>query len=45
MRELRRCHYFVDQTIGESKMSSTIMYEAIWLVWRLVFGNYLVGYK
>ena len=26
---------FVDRTIGESKMSSTIMYEAIWMVWRL----------
>ena len=33
---------FVDRTIGESKMSSTIMYEAIWMVCRLrlwkVFG-------
>jgi len=33
---------FVDRTIGESKMSSTIMYEAIWMVWRLrlwkIFG-------
>ncbi len=26
---------FVDRTIGESKMSTTIMYEAIWMVWRL----------
>ena len=26
---------FVDRTIGESKMSKTIMYEAIWMVWRL----------
>ena len=26
---------FVDRTIGESKMSSSIMYEAIWMVWRL----------
>ena len=26
---------FVDRTIGESKMSSHIMYEAIWIVWRL----------
>ena len=33
---------FVDRTIGESKMSTTIMYEAIWMVWRLrlwkIFG-------
>ena len=26
---------FVDRTIGESKMSKSIMYEAIWMVWRL----------
>ena len=26
---------FVDRTIGESKMSKSIMYEAIWIVWRL----------
>ena len=26
---------FVDRTIGESKMSQSIMYEAIWMVWRL----------
>ena len=26
---------FVDRTIGESKMSKKIMYEAIWMVWRL----------
>ena len=26
---------FVDRTIGESKMSKTIMFEAIWMVWRL----------
>ena len=26
---------FADRTIGESKMSKTIMYEAIWMVWRL----------
>lgn len=34
---------FVDRTIGESKMSTTIMYEAIWMVWRLrlwkIFGR------
>ena len=33
---------FADRTIGESKMSKTIMYEAIWMVWRLriwkIFG-------
>ena len=33
---------FADRTIGESKMSRTIMYEAIWMVWRLriwkIFG-------
>ena len=33
---------FIDRTIGESKMSTTIMYEAIWMVWRLrlwkIFG-------
>jgi len=26
---------FVDRTIGQSKMSKAIMYEAIWMVWRL----------
>ena len=34
---------FVDRTIGESKMSNRIMYEAIWMVWRLriwkIFGS------
>ena len=34
---------FIDRTIGESKMSTTIMYEAIWMVWRLrlwkIFGR------
>ncbi|MGY8787692.1 MAG: polyprenol monophosphomannose synthase [Fidelibacterota bacterium] len=33
---------FHDRTIGESKMSKSIMYEAIWMVWRLriwkIFG-------
>ncbi len=33
---------FVDRTIGESKMSKAIMYEAIWMVLRLriwkIFG-------
>lgn len=26
---------FADRTIGQSKMSKSIMYEAIWMVWRL----------
>ena len=26
---------FMDRTIGKSKMSKSIMYEAIWMVWRL----------
>ncbi|MBQ33934.1 MAG: dolichyl-phosphate beta-D-mannosyltransferase, partial [Candidatus Marinimicrobia bacterium] len=26
---------FIDRTIGESKMSKSIMYEAIFVVWRL----------
>jgi len=33
---------FTDRTIGDSKMSKAIMYEAIWMVWRLriwkIFG-------
>ena len=33
---------FVDRTVGESKMSKAIMYEAMWMVWRLrlwkIFG-------
>jgi len=33
---------FIDRTIGESKMSRSIMFEAIWIVWRLriwrIFG-------
>ena len=33
---------FIDRTIGESKMSRTIMFEAVWMVWRLriwrIFG-------
>ena len=33
---------FVDRTIGESKMSKAIMFEAIWIPWRLriwkIFG-------
>jgi dolichol-phosphate mannosyltransferase len=26
---------FIDRTIGESKMSKSIMYEAVFVVWRL----------
>tara|TARA_Y100000741_G_scaffold66024_2_gene47588 strand:+ start:28023 stop:28739 length:717 start_codon:yes stop_codon:yes gene_type:complete len=26
---------FIDRTIGESKMSKSIMFEAVWMVWRL----------
>ena len=41
-RILEKPIIFVDRTIGESKMSKTIMYEAIWMVWRLriwkIFG-------
>ena len=33
---------FIDRTIGESKMSRSIMFEAVWMVWRLriwrIFG-------
>ena len=33
---------FIDRTIGQSKMSKKIMFEAIWMVWRLriwrIFG-------
>ena len=33
---------FIDRTIGESKMSRSIMFEAVWIVWRLriwrIFG-------
>ncbi len=33
---------FIDRTIGESKMSKHIMFEAVWMVWRLriwrIFG-------
>lgn len=35
---------FIDRTIGESKMSRSIMIEAVWIVWRLrmsrIFGRY-----
>jgi dolichol-phosphate mannosyltransferase len=34
---------FVDRTIGESKMSKTIMLEAIWVVWRLRLIKFLKG--
>lgn len=26
---------FIDRTVGESKMSKSIMFEAVWIVWRL----------
>ena len=33
---------FIDRTVGESKMSRAIMFEAVWIVWRLriwrIFG-------
>jgi len=33
---------FIDRTIGESRMSRSIMFEAVWMVWRLriwrIFG-------
>jgi dolichol-phosphate mannosyltransferase len=29
---------FVDRRAGESKMSGRIVWEALWLVWRLRFG-------
>ncbi|MDZ7820512.1 MAG: polyprenol monophosphomannose synthase [Candidatus Marinimicrobia bacterium] len=38
-----RCHehsiVFIDRTVGQSKMSKNIVYEAVWMVWRLVFLN------
>ena len=30
---------FIDRTVGQSKMSKNIIYEAVWMVWRLVFWN------
>ena len=34
---------FIDRTVGQSKMSRSIMFEAIWMVWRLriwrIFGS------
>ena len=37
------CHehsiVFIDRTVGQSKMSKNIIYEAVWMVWRLVFWN------
>lgn len=37
------CHehsiVFIDRTVGQSKMSKNIIYEAVWMVWRLVFLN------
>ncbi len=38
-----KCHehsiVFIDRTVGQSKMSKNIIYEAIWMVWRLTFWN------
>ena len=34
---------FVDRTIGESKMSKSIMLEAIWVVWRLRLIKFFKG--
>ena len=40
-----RCHehpiVFIDRTVGQSKMSKSIIYEAVWMVWRLVFLHLL----
>ncbi len=40
-----RCHehsiVFIDRTVGQSKMSKNIVYEAVWMVWRLVLLNCL----
>lgn len=30
---------FIDRCVGQSKMSKKIVYEAIWMVWHLVFMN------
>lgn len=30
---------FIDRTVGESKMSKNIIYEAIFMVWKLLFLN------
>ena len=32
---------FVDRTVGESKMSGSIIYEALWVVWKLALKNKL----
>jgi dolichol-phosphate mannosyltransferase len=34
---------FVDRRIGESKMSKNIVYEAVWMVWRLKFRSLFDG--
>ncbi|MEA2077863.1 MAG: polyprenol monophosphomannose synthase [Candidatus Marinimicrobia bacterium] len=40
-----KCHehsiVFIDRTVGQSKMSKNIIYEAVWMVWMLVFWNLL----
>jgi dolichol-phosphate mannosyltransferase len=32
---------FTDRTLGQSKMSRSIVYEAVWMVWRLRFASLL----
>ncbi len=38
-----KCHehsiVFIDRTVGQSKMSNNIIYEAVWMVWKLAFWN------
>lgn len=38
-----KCHehsiVFIDRTVGQSKMSNNIIFEATWMVWRLLFWN------
>ena len=32
---------FTDRTLGQSKMSRAIVWEAVWMVWRLRFASLL----
>jgi dolichol-phosphate mannosyltransferase len=34
---------FVDRRVGSSKMSKHIVYEAVWMVWRLKFKSLFDG--
>ena len=34
---------FVDRLVGESKMSKQIVYEAVWMVWKLKFKSLFDG--